>query len=296
MKRSYNNTFAQKKMTSYAPSYARRPFKRVRADGTGLVLYGRSQLYTQARRPFTVSNAVRNIRKGVDTLISNGSIEPPMNDNQNIRTLNLIAPGTGSWNRIGRLIEMKSIRIRLTVTAEWNRPPFTNGNPGMATPPNPLDTQHFRMVLVYDKQPNGTVPMKNEIFQVKDYEGTETGYWNGFLAYDNMERFIILRDETITFEPPTRVPIVQYEGSDQTTNVVNYTFPPVNHEKLIDIYHKLNLRTNYKAESQMPTISDIATGALYLVFMSDSYILNGGASVTPNISVEGAARLRYIDQ
>lgn len=264
MKRSYNNSFSQKKMTSYAPTYARRPFKKVRADGSGLVPYGRSQLYTQ--KPY--SAGIRHITKGLDTPIFPNNIVTDMATSDYVYPLNLIQAGTGSWNRIGRIIQMKSIRVRHDLKVA-----FSGAPPSVAG-------RSYRYLIVYDKQPNGTLPIKSEIIQTKNQSGTETGKWNGFLAYDTMQRFTILRDETIVINCPFRA--FASTGAETGTVVVDH-----HHET----YIKLNQVTNYKSESTPCTIADISTGALYLILLTDQ-----SAATTNLLDTEVNCRLRYLDQ
>ena len=50
--------------------------------------------------------------KGMDTDISTGAIVSTTNTNANIGVLNLVQQGAGAWNRVGRKIHAKSIRIK----------------------------------------------------------------------------------------------------------------------------------------------------------------------------------------
>lgn len=297
-KRSYsqvgtaNSSNALRANVSYGRSVVARPFKRVRVQGNALVPYGRTTYVV----PSALRQGPRNVKKGVDTPLVASQVESTMDNTNDIVTVNLLQAGTGSWNRIGRLVQMKSLRIRLRATCEWNLSPFMGGGgTPTATPPNRLDSRHLRMVVVYDKQPNGSLPQRTEIFQYKDSSGNETGDWNGFLAYDNMERFTILKDEMVTFEVPN-IPFLEERprgvSGEASMEVLQYIYPPINSERMLDVYLPLNLRSNYKAESTPPTISDISTGALYVIFMCDP----AQAGSPPIISVSGVARLRYLDQ
>lgn len=271
MKRTYTRNFGQTSMTNYAPSYKRRPFKKVRADGTGLVPYGRSQLYTQARRPYQVG--ARGISKGVDTYYNKTDLFSAMATNDDVVPLNLIQAGTGSWNRVGRVLTMKSVRMRAEVHVRY--------------PTTKTDTfsRQLRYIIVYDSQPNGTLPVKSDIIQWKNQSGTETGAWSAFLSYDNMQRFTILKDDTITFETPPRV----FDNAGAPVGQVAV-------EKFIECYLPLNHITNYKAESTPSTISDISTGALYCVFLTDQITASASHS-EPLLSVQNAYfRLRYVDK
>lgn len=267
------------------PGAVARPFKRVRVQGGSLVPYGRTSYIV----PSALRQGARNVKKGMDTAIAGQTSDSNMSSNTGIYVLNMLVAGTGSWNRIGRIIDMKSIRLRLKLSCAWDLSPYESGNPDVATPPNFLDSRSCRLVLVYDRQPNGTLPLKSDIFQYKTAMGQETGDWNAMLAFDNMERFTILRDETFTFEAPPINQIYQFDTNGQQ---IQTGYPKVNIERTVDIYQRLNHRTNYKAESSNPSYADISSGALYLINMCEPDV----SSDSPDIVVTGVARLRYLDQ
>lgn len=220
-----------------------------------------------------VPYGVRNIKKGVDSHFASGAASPNFNTNAIVSDMsnnafvfpvNLIQSGTGSWQRVGRLITMKSIRFKGRAEIVW---PTASGIVG----------RKLRMLIVYDKQPNGTLPIKSDIIQYKNQAGTETGFTESLLSYDNMERFTIIRDESIDFNP----------GYDQTA---------AGSVKMVcsfDEYAKIGLATNYKAESSPAVIGDISTGALYIVLITD---IIAAAATDGNLSVWATSRLRYTDQ
>lgn len=220
-----------------------------------------------------LQQGIRKITKGVDTPIvpTASPLVTNMSTSDNVRVLNLIQAGTGSWNRIGRIISMKSLRLRLKVICTYEATTASKA-------------RQIRFLVIYDRQPNGTLPIKSDILQYKNQGGVENGTWNGFLSYDNMQRFRILRDETISFDYPAS----RLFDSSGTPSA-----PHVTVEKVSDMYIKLpNLVTNYKAESSPAAISDISTGALYLMMVTDSDITGA-----PRLDIEEAyARLRYTDQ
>jgi len=98
------------------------------------------------------------------------------------------------------------------------------------------------------------------------------------IKYDNMDRFRILKDcryDLNSQAPPT-------SGGSQNLTVVNYNF---------DEYVKLhNLETVYQSTSNPSTISDISSGALYVIFRADV----STAVTFVNVNA-GKIRLRYTD-
>ena len=264
MKRTYTGyRMSSQKSNDQYGQVQRRPFKKVRATATGLVPYGPSRMYPQ--RPI----GARSVTKGVDVLSTDADVFTNMANSTHVYPLNLIQAGTGSWNRVGRVLTMRSIRIRHNIR-------YTLA----ATSANSL-SRSFRYLIVYDKQPNGTLPVKTDIIQYKDQSGTETGNWNGFLSYDNMQRFTILKDDTINFDPKLRT----FDNTGTPTQQIEL-------EKNLECYIRMNHITNYKSENSPAQISDISTGALYLVWLTD----NPGAVAGATMRVDALSRLRYTDQ
>jgi len=240
----------------------KRPFKKVRATASGLVPYGPTRYYPP--RPV----GARGVSKGLDTDISQSNIVTNMSNSDHVLPLNLIQAGTGSWNRVGRIVSLKSIRCRMNIQVAY------------AGTVSETYTKHLRYLIVYDKQPNGTLPIKSEIIQYKNQSGTEAGTWNGYLSYDNMERFTILKDQTITVNPYFRT----FNSTGEPTSAQTF-------EVFEECYLRLNHMTNFKSESTPMTIADISTGALYIVFLTDT------GNEDPSIFVsQSYARLRYTDQ
>lgn len=265
-KRSYTTyTTASAPYTRGRDLPMRRPFKRVRVQGNRLVPVAPT---TIANNPYfnTTRMGARGIKKGVDTNINQLDIVSDFSNNAFILPLNLIQAGTGSWNRVGRNVTMNSIRVRGTIELNMNDP--TDNNEGRL----------FRMLIVYDKQPNGVLPVKSDIIQYKDQTGVEQGFNQGFLAYDNMERFVILKDTQCA---------INFGSNINAGTVLNLK------RKVVDEYVKIGLTTNFKAEASPSTIADISTGALYLMFLTDA---TATSAARPSLNFRGATRLRYVDQ
>lgn len=292
MKRSSNQMYSN----NLHAAIQKRPFKRVKINNNKLVPYGNTRWINPARRGYS-GLGVKSVKKGTDIVLLNSTLEPEMDDNQNIILLNWLGPGSGSWNRVGRYVNMASIRLRMKYTINWYISPFRDmGNPAVAAPPTIIDSCNFRYLIVYDKQPNGVLPSKSEILRYQLYDGVEGGGWDAMLAYDNMERFIILKDETITVQAPPITQLFQYDTTVDPPKLIQQTYPQMAQERHVDCYLRLNLKTNFKNENQTPTIADISTGALYLVMVREPYIVQASASISPNVSMQGIGRLRFTDQ
>lgn len=178
--------------------------------------------------------------------------------------LNLIQQGAGSFNRIGRKVALHSVRlsgrVNLLVTV-------ADGNIG----PNMC-----RMAIVWDKQPSGALPVYTDIFGRTDQEGVETTQILDPLRYDNTDRFRVLLDRRIELNPG-----FSSAGPAQSTVACCD----------VNEYVRLNGReTVFSGQSDPMEISDISSGALYLILRSTSQATTSRVSVTQFMS-----RLRYKD-
>ena len=221
--------------------------------------------------PKTIVYKNSDEKKGMDTNLEiNSGIITTTNTNGSCFVLNLIQQGSGSWNRVGRKVNLKSLRLKgsFLVTYDTNEGGgITRGN-------------LVRMVVVWDKQPSGNaVPAFDQVFGTTDQDGTEV---SGILSpprYDNMNRFQILRDKTFESVPQTIFP----SGG-------NYY---VNHPICFDEYLKLaGKQTVFSGQSVRMTISDISTGGLYVYFRA---LVNDPSISQINVSNLSNSRLRYID-
>lgn len=147
--------------------------------------------------------------KGVDTDLAYNPIIATTSTNAGIFVLNLVVPGTGSWNRVGRKISMKSVRL--------------HGQCAMACLPTAatgvMIANVLRMSLVYDKQPSsGTIPTFDTIFGNTAPDGTESTQFFSPRRYDNLARFEVIRDTVINMPIPSTT-------SFGTNNQITFFYP-----------------------------------------------------------------------
>jgi len=162
--------------------------------------------------------------------------------------LNDILQGAAEYQRIGRKVRNKSVQIKLSIY------------PGDSADEH---SHPIRVLLVWDKSPNGVAPARNDILNSAVYETgemyvatDEVGAWASFKSLRNADRFEILRD--YTFQTPT-------------LKAGNYVASTTSEWKFLDWYVPLKGReTTYASSAQ--GIGSIATGALYLLIMSDSQL------------------------
>jgi len=206
--------------------------------------------------------------KGVDTLLTQTPILNTTNTNAGIIVMNLIVPGNGSFNRVGRKIRMRSLRLVGTVDAQCTYQAISTTMHGGTV----------RMVVVYDRQPSGVLPTFDTIFGLTQPDGTEASTFLAPLRYDNTERFKVLKDTKWNCNP---------EGMVATGGVI------ISPQFKIDEYINLSgCDTVYSGQSSPQTIADISSGALYVIFRCDE---NTSGIFTATVPAVSYGRLRYND-
>lgn len=206
-------------------------------------------------------------KKGMDTdLDAITDIIATTNTNADGYVLNLVRQGSGSWQRDGKKIYCKSLRLTLNLR-------YINAATGT---PQVLGAT-LRIVVVWDSQPSGVLPTFDTIFGRTVQDGTEETNYNDAIRYDNMDRFKILSDDYIDQNP------MILQTTNTAANIYNRHY---------DKYIKLGNRTTiFSGQSTPMTIADISSGGLYVYFRTSAY-LDG----TEEWNVfTGTARLRYSD-
>lgn len=204
--------------------------------------------------------------KGMDTSI--GTVVQTLGSNTGTNTdiicMNLIQMGNGSWNRVGKKVCLKSLRLLGTVTLR-------------TISPNNSESNAFRMCVVWDKQPSGnTIPIFSEIFGRTVQNGAESSQIYDPIRYDNSGRFKILLERKYEMN-------IGYEAANGGSS---------NYIKHIDEFLDLkNRETIFSGQSVPMTIADVSTGALYIVFRANIDSLVSEITVNDNFM----SRLRYTD-
>lgn len=232
--------------------------------------YARQGIVAAARPSVSYVRQNAGEKKGVDTSLEiTGPIAITTNTNTDSFVLNLIRTGNGSWNRVGRKVFLKSIRLR--------------GQAIFVCGPEAVSATRrggsLRMVLVWDKQPSGgAIPAFDAIFGHTNQDGSEATTFTDAIKYDNMGRFKILKDCMMDVNPTA----INTETDKEI--VFSHSF-----DEYVPLKNKVTI---FSGESAPMTIADISTGALYVYFR---------ASVGTNnindfsISNDSYARLRYSD-
>jgi len=184
-------------------------------------------------------------KKYVDTDLTTalGAVVATVNTNALVFPVNLTQVGADYFQRIGRKIKCKSLRLYGTVSHRYF-PTVTAQNTTMSS---------MRIIVVWDNQPGGVAPTFDTIFGVTSPSGTETAFLFDKLRPDNMNRFKILRDMVIDAQL----------GAINSTGTENYTTTRYSFDEYLKLGGKT---TSYSATATPPTIAQLNTGGLYVIF------------------------------
>lgn len=178
-------------------------------------------------------------------LVNNGGI--PFFADARVQLIGGIGQGTGPNEHVGNEVEL--------VQVLWDCQVYPNF--GVINP----EADTFKLAFVYDRQPNGTLPDFDDIFQSLGADGSTDALPSSNYNINNVARFIILRDMRWTLSP------VMDEGLGlgifPTTTMVYGT---TNRGNMISDKCALDgLKVVFSGTGY--DLSDISTGALYMVNM-----------------------------
>lgn len=106
--------------------------------------------------------------------------------------LNDTSTGADFYNRIGRKVAMKNVRIRGKVIG-------VNGAAG---------EDYLRLSLIYDKQYNAGAPQFQQVFQDTANAGAATTNCFSGVNLNNRDRFVVLREFTLAVPSANSIPTV----------------------------------------------------------------------------------------
>lgn len=209
--------------------------------------------------------------RGMDTILYEaGPIVSTTTTNDSIHCVNLIETGNGSYNRVGRKAFLKSLRLKGCASHQSAR----NALDGDCT------FSVLRMVVIWDKQPSGTLPVWQDVFGYTNQGGTEYSSTMANLRFDNTGRFSILKD--VILQAPPLEP-----GAEDNATIVQL----VPYDIFINLKNKLSI---FSGDSDPCTIADVSSGALYVAYRQVLY--SSTSSPTDKWELSNAAntaRLRF---
>jgi len=251
--------------------YPVKPKKNLPAQSRAFTKKGRDQVVAMFRAPAPPAFSTSSLRSGAATDSEIKAVDVsgtalgfyPGSGPPSGILLNGVTQGSGFYERVGARINMQSLRFRLNIA-----------------PVSSVAADTLRVLLVYDRQTNGSTPSWSSVMQNRDSTGAATNTVYAWPNLDNRDRFHIVRD--YLFHAPSvtvAAGIVTTAGPSTVDNT----------KILIDDYIPLSgLVTHYKATSSPPVVGDTSTGGLFLYVCSDvsSNIYRGTLS----------SRLRYSDR
>lgn len=182
--------------------------------------------------------------------------------------LNAPVAGANEYQRIGRKISMSSAQLRGYVR-------FAQAG---TTPSNDF----LRLILFYDRQPNGAAPAVADILlDVDNTGGTNTSAISS-LNINNADRFKVLRD--LYWSIPSASAATEQNGTTGGDKALDYK--PASFRDFISLK---GMETHFNAGTA-GTIADITSGSLYLL------ALGMRASADSQWQVAVNTRVRYLDQ
>lgn len=191
----------------------------------------------------------------------------------NQQLLNGAIAGAQSYTRIGRRVCSKTLAIRGQILYGGNNNTFGN--------------DYLRLMLVYDRSPNGAAPATSDVLQsTTNGGGTSTTPFSP-LNINNAKRFFVLRDESWSINQVAVVPnmppgggAIQLEPSSEATDFKERSFKWFIGKKVRDLI------TEYNAGAT-GGIGDITSGALFLMAV--------GQNGSGNYKVRFTSRWRFCD-
>jgi len=234
-----------------------------KAGKAGIYAKGAKVFRKKAKGTVTLTKAVKNAitkvgeKKFVDTSIS-FVVPSAYSGNNGAVVLNLIQEGSSSFERTGRTVKLEAVRIRGYIRTLQRQEP-TVGN---------MYANLVRIVVVWDREPTGTIPDWNAIFLNVDQTGGTANLLFSSVKPEEIPRFSVLRDVTTQIIPQ----VFPTGGSENFCESKHH----------IDEYIKLNMReTHYTSANSDPcTIANIKTGALYLYARASEQNTDDESSLT----------------
>jgi len=185
--------------------------------------------------------------------------------------LNAIPPGAAAWQRQGRVVQMKSLYIR----GYFNYTGTAITSPG----------QFARLVVLYDKQTNGTFPTLDDVLrdQLNSPTSKIVSSVTSGINLNNRSRFEIIVDRTWYLPSNTK------SGSQPNAYSGMITNPSP--DMKFEIFRKLRMReTEYKGLTPVCEVGDVATGSLIMLWVG-----GGNDANTNSWNVILSARTKYVD-
>lgn len=218
--------------------------------------------------------------KLLDTEISHSPLIGTTGTNDQITCLNALSQGSGSYMRVGRKVNLKSIRVKGDVTLRCGMQETSVGS-GLFVGAN--GGAVVRIAVVLDRSPNlRALPTFDEIFAHQVFDGTISSYWRDNLNPQNLERFRVLKDDCVPMVPRT-VPVTTSAGVPLAAALSSWV---ASFDHFISL---AGLQTTYGATEDPPTVDEITTNSILFI------VRVGEATSIASSRLDAICRLRYTD-
>lgn len=213
--------------------------------------------------------------KTLDVSLSFPSVFAPIvdtfNTNDSAVILNPVQEGAGDWQRVGKRINMKSIRMRGQVTIDSVTPNVTGSS---------FQTINVRAVIVYFREQLTAIPDWNAVFSNISQSGVKSSGLYTPLASSAMSSCVVLLDKVYT-----------NIGSAGISTATTYNNTHLHFDEYIDLG---GAGATYQGTANPITAANIVSGMLVLYMRANlaNPIANEGQATITQFS---SARLRYTD-
>jgi len=216
--------------------------------------------------------------KTLDLSLSNINGLPPFNGivdtfntNQSSCILNPIQEGAGDYQRIGKRVNLKSIRLRGTIALKSKTPAVVSSG---------YNTINCRLVVVYFREQLAAIPDWNAVFNCVDPIGTKFSNLNAPLASSVMNSVVLLMDRM--YNNVQLAPL----ALTNTDNVYNCPF-----DEYLDLG---GAGATFQGTANPITAANITSGMLVMYMRADWDSIAAGEGQA-YIYENSIARLRYTD-
>ena len=151
-----------------------RPYKKPRTTSRAVVVQAPPTRYLALGKPGTLYAGRSKEIKAVDVNITQSMNIP---GSVTFQLLNAVQTGAAFYNRVGARVEGKSLHIRGYIR---NISTSTTDDVG-------------RLLVVYDRQPNGAFPNITDVIQARDQTGATSNTGVSPVNLDQRDRIVILR-------------------------------------------------------------------------------------------------------
>jgi len=210
---------------------------------------------------------IKTVDTNVSSLAGMGQIVATLNTNENAACLNLIQQGTADYNRVGKSVNMKSLRIRGTLLNIFNLPALSNSD---------YTEKYIRMVVVHLKNEESAYPGYNVLFGEVDQRGAVFNQLTSPVVPYKLNEVTVLRDV-----------MLKITQDNPMLGINDEHYSRCHFDEYIPLK---GLQTVYRGTNDPLAISSVQSGAIVVYFRATSDVGNDYCGLE-----SCHARLRYED-